>query len=133
MADFGLCAVCGAHATRLCDAVLGFHAKFATEPHAVGTDPRRVVDLHRDHPTCDAPLCDDHVVQVGRICGHDAADRPWMDSIDYCPVHADPAFPRGVQLIRAVEAEAERDRVWARLAEARPPVATLIPFPRSPP
>ena len=74
------CTWCGKEAVRYCDAVIG------VEPEeAIRDKSNNVIGLlsgiDGDRWTCDAPMCEDHVHQVGWISGSDA------DSIDHCPHH----------------------------------------------
>jgi hypothetical protein len=77
MGDPMFCLYCGRPATRLCDATIcrpiGDYCKRPGKaPYAVMT--MEVMPL----ATCDAPICDEHCVVVGHICGKDP------DVIDHC-------------------------------------------------
>ena len=106
------CILCGPgapRATRLCDYVFGFQIT-RTKPHPC-------MDPNGPMWTCDAPLCDKHATEVGRIF---MCPEPGPDSIDRCPLHlgkddakAEPLFEADAEFLRR-QAHAELRRMFMR-------------------
>lgn len=109
----GTCSHCGQHVQHIC--------LWCDEPAVAFCDawigsecgPERLFS-HKDKPhLCDAPMCADHVKQVGWICGETA------DSIDHCPAHiSDPVTIDSAAKSKA-ECEAARRAVHAEVRRQR--------------
>lgn len=107
------CIYCGAKATRWCDLVLGF-----SDPDGDGLySTEDGSELLR----CDAPLCQDHAVEKGRVFFSGHPSIAGVETIDHCCGHA--GDERHMRPITATDAQ--RMRYQHRCCAAGP--LRLIP------
>lgn len=104
---------CEKPATRYCDAVIGVEARGAVRNKQGGVDAL-LAGLDGEMWTCDAPMCDDHARQVGRISGKEP------ESIDHCPHH----ITHGEEIFKEIvmfkdEAEKKRRNAHAEIRRSR--------------